>query len=468
MRGVKLFLTAVAIVLLNSSGRFITDNIYSQNENKSADDNIERVLIHLENIPLGSKEYPGSHGVILLERRRYKQESETLDGMAVFSNVPWNSGYRVTGMHQSNSQAFNRPVELWGVWTNVIISEKYNEFTYTRNMPFILDIQAMYYRQNSLNPSLSKGDTIRFNVLLSNPSHENYKGQVKLLLKNANTGKISEISKDVALHSRGERQSTTLTFKAEEAGEYYVAPGIFIKQQINQWTDCWDWSPDPSFFVSEEHRTLKFAGYHWDVKAGFGNPGSNLWSNDTTDVWVDKNGNLHLTLSKKDNGRWYATEIISQETFNYGTYTFFIDAAPGQYDPHVVAGIFLYRDEQNEIDIEFSRWGNDQNYHIGNYVIQPAQTPGNQFKFPLFTNGSHTTHQIIWKPGEIFFRSWYGHYLAPQNNNYIAQWHYNGDHTPEPNGLRLFFNLWLFRGISPKTDTTEKLIINDFFYNPHE
>ncbi|MFN2394707.1 MAG: glycoside hydrolase family 16 protein [Bacteroidales bacterium] len=466
MRGVKLFLAAVVIVLLISSGHFITDNNYLQNANKPADENIERVLIHLENIPQGSKEYPGSDGMIFLERRGYKKESETLDGMAVFSNVPQNSGYKITGIHQSNSQAFNRPVELWGVWTNVTISEKFNEFTYTRNMPYILDIKASYNRQNSANPSLSKGDTIRFNIMVSNPSFENYKGRVRLLLKNANTGKIFTINKDIYLTARGERQSLILTFKAEEAGEYYLAPGVFIKHRINQWTDCWDWSSDPAFFVSEEHRTLHFAGFSWDVKAGFGNPGSNFWSNDTSDVWVDQQGRLHLTLAKKSNDRWYSTEVISRETFNYGTYTFFLDANPAAYDPHVVAGIFLYRDEQNEIDIEFSRWGNDQNYHIGNYVIQPAETPGNQFSFPLFTNGSHTTHQIIWKPGEIFFSSWHGHYQSPPNNNYISQWHYKGDYTPEPNGLRLFFNLWLFRGISPKTNTTEKLIINDFFYNP--
>jgi hypothetical protein len=428
----------------------------------------ERVLIHLQNIPEGSQNYPGSSGIVKLERKRYRQQSATLDNMAGFFDVPVASGYTVTGIHRSKTDAFGLVDELWGIWENIDIKPHRTEFTFTRKMPYIFDIQVYYQRANTANPSLQKGEELRFDFLMHNPSQNEYRGTIKLLLKNAFTGNIHEVEKEIRLAAGSRREFASIHFIAGEPGEYHHAAGIFLKQRISQWTDCWDWSPDPSFFVSKEHRSLKFAGYNWDVKAGFGNPGSNLWSNDTTDVWVDKNGNLHLTLSKKDNGRWYATEVISQETFNYGTYTFFIDAAPGQYDPHVVAGIFLYRDEQNEIDIEFSRWGDDQNYHLGNYVIQPAQTPGNQFRFPLFTNGSHTTHQIIWKPGEIFFRSWHGHYLAPPNNNYIAQWHYNGDHTPEPNGLRLFFNLWLFRGISPKTDTIEKLIINDFFYNPHE
>ncbi len=426
----------------------------------------ERVLIHLQNTPIGNQKYPGSSGIVKLERRRYRQQSATLDNMAGFFDVPVASGYNVTGIHRSNTDAFGEVDELWGIWRNVDIKPYQTEFTFTRKMPYILDIQVYYERENSANPSLQKGEELRFDILMHNHSQKDYRGTLKLMLRNAFTGNIYELEKDIRLAARSQREFASFDFVAEEPGEFHLAAGIYLKQRINQWTDCWDWSPDPAFYVTKEHRTLKFAGYSWDVKAGFGNPGGNLWSNDSSDVWVDDNGHLHLTLSKKDNGRWYATEVISHETFSYGTYTFFIDANPGNYDPHVVAGIFLYRDEENEIDIEFSRWGDHQNYQFGNYVIQPAELPGNQFQFPVLTSGTHTTHQIIWSPGEVFFSSWHGHYLKSPDDNLIAQWHYNGENVPKPNGLRLFFNIWLFRGIMPKTDQPEKIVIKNFLYQP--
>ncbi len=427
---------------------------------------VERVLIHLKNVPQGSMAIPGSNGTVTLERRRFGDESQTLDGMATFYDVPVHKSYTVTGRHKSNSLAFDNPVELWGIWKDVEISSVRNEMSFVRNMPYVLDVQTSYVRSNSANPSLQQGEEISFDVLLRNPSGQNLKTGVVLLLKNIRTGLVSRIEKEVMLNAETRRIHTPLKMIAEEAGEYHFAVGVYIKERINEWTDCWDWSANPLFFVTHEHRSLEFAGYTWDVKAGFGNPGANLWSNDSSDVWVDDRGRLHLTLSRKENGRWYATEVISKESFDYGTFTFFLDADPASYDPHVVAGVFLYRDEQNEIDLEFSRWGDSENYQFGNYVIQPADYPGNQFRFPVIASGTYTTHRIVWKPDEILFSSWHGHWDEAPDDRIIAQWQYTGNDIPKSNGLRLFFNLWLFRSIAPKSDQTEKLTIVRFTYQP--
>jgi hypothetical protein len=429
-------------------------------------ESVERVLIHLKNVAEGSKSIPGSSGVVTLERRRYRNESHTLDAMTGFFDVPVNKGYTVIGRHRSGNNAFNNPVELWGIWKDVEISSLKNEFTFVRHMPYLLDVKASYIRGNSANPSLQEGEELTFNIYLRNPSADAYKSSVVILLKNIRTGEETRLEKDLQLEPFERYRHASLNFIAEAAGEYHFAAGIFLKQRINEWTDTWDWSENPLFYVTTEHRTLDFSGYTWDVKAGFGNPGNNLWSNDTANVWVDENGILHLTLSKKNNGRWYATEVISQETFDYGTFTFYLDAEPAEYDPHVVAGIFLYRDEENEIDIEFSRWGDHENYQFGNYVLQPADFPGNHFRFPILTTGSYTTHRIIWKPDEILFSSWHGHWDEAPKGAIIAQWQYAGKHIPESNGLRLFFNIWLFRGIAPKTDKTEKLSVVKFTFQP--
>ncbi len=426
---------------------------------------VERVMVHMKNIPQGSKSIPGSNGIIEISRRRFQQQSQTLDAMASFYNVPEKSGYTVTGWNKSNSDAFDRAKELWGIWKDIEISADHYEFIFTRNMPYIYDVDFSYFQENIANPSLQVNDTLTFFIKTNNPSGDQLRAEVVLRLRNFDSGKTYQLEQNLVIKPHAYRQEVVFQFVAPEPGEYHSAPGIFIKERINEWTDCWSWSENPLFFVMNQHRVLDFAGYQWDVKAGFGNPGGNFWSGDSSDVWVDENGRLHLTLSAK-NERWYATEVISRNYFGYGTYTFYLDADPGLFDSNVVAGIFLYLDEENEIDIEFSRWGDDDNYQFGNYVVQPADLPGNQFRFPIITSGSYTTHQITWLPGQIHFASWHGHYPEPLEGRIIAQWQYSGDNVPVNNGLRLFFNLWLFRGIAPNKPGSEKFVISDMNYMP--
>lgn len=427
---------------------------------------VDRVLIHLKNVSQGSSLIPGSNGVVKLQRRRFKQEAQTLDAMAGFYNVPVAADYSVTGLHQSHSSAFDNALELWGQWEQVNISPSSNEFTFERNMPYILDIQASYFRENIANPSLKVNDELTLDVLLKNPSGQTLKTKLVVLLKNESTQEVFRLEEEIVLHSSRLNHKKIFTHQVQSSGEYHFAAGIFLQQRINQWSDCWDWSEDPMFFVSNEHRTIEFSGYTWDVKAGFGNPGSNFWANDSSNVWIDGLNRLNLTLSPKDNGRWYATEVISQQTFGFGTYTFYIDASPEEFDPHVVAAIFLFKDEENEIDIEFSRWGDKENYQFGNYVVQPADYPGNHFRFPILTSGSYTTHRIEWMPDQIVFSSWHGHYPEAPEGKIISQWQYAGDHVPDADGIKLFFNIWLFRGIQPKSDASEIFTIAGFDYQP--
>lgn len=466
MQFVRTWLFIMLLILIYAVGATTSDEPLLPEEQSNQREKVERVLIHLKNVPQGSKAIPGSHGVVTLEHRRFSEESQTLDAMATFYDVPVHPFYTVTGRHKSSSLAFDNPTELWGIWKDVEISAVKNELSFVRKMPYILDVKASFLRNNHANPSLQQGEELSLDVLLRNPSPENYKTSVVLLLKNMETGKITRLEKDLLLNANEQRGHAHFRFVAEEAGEHHFASGVFLKQRINEWTDCWDWSEDPMFFVTTRHRTIEFSGYTWDVKAGFGNPGGNLWSNDSADIWVDDKERLHLSLSKKENGRWYATEVISQQTFDYGVFTFYLDADPAEYDPHVVAGVFLYRNEASEIDLEFSRWGDKENYQFGNYVIQPADFPGNQFRFPLLTSGTYTTHRIVWKPDEILFSSWHGHWEEAPEGKIIAQWEYAGNHIPKSNGLRLFFNMWLFKGIAPKSDKTERLIINRFTYQP--
>jgi hypothetical protein len=457
----QLYSTRVIISLVFISGIIsgLSGKLAAQNGN------IESLLIHMNNIPDGNRLFPGSNGIINIQRGRFSQRAYTLDGMASFHNIPPKTNYTISALNKSNSHAFDNALELWGRWTNVRLDHDVTELSFTRELPIIWDINSFHARKNSFNPSLEVGQPVTFEVFVKNPSSQKLRSKVVMMVKNENTGRIERIERDITIESFEEQEHVLLNYIPQEAGEYYIAPGIYLQQGINQWSDCWDWPEDPAFIVTGEHRYINFAGFEWEVKNGFGNPGNNIWSNDPAQVWVDENERLQLVLQKKNN-RWYSAEVISRSSFGYGTYTFYIDAEPALYDPHVVAGIFLYKDEKNEIDIEFSRWGDADNYQLGNYVIQPAELPGNQFRFPILTEGSYTTHRIEWKPDEINFSSWHGHHPEPPPGQIIAQWQYSGRYVPIGSELRLFFNLWLFQGIYPKHDRKENLIISNFTYEP--
>ena len=66
--------------------------------------------------------------------------------------------------------------------------------------------------------------------------------------------------------------------------------------------------------------------------------------------------------------------------------------------------------------------------------------------FKLDLSGDASTHIIDWKPGEIDFASYHGHYLhTPDSAFIIKKWSYSGTDVPSaPNG-KIHINLWLFR-----------------------
>jgi hypothetical protein len=437
-------------------------SVYAQ---VSTSNRVDQLLIHLKNIPENNK-WQGNTGQILLESKRYTKNAHTLDGLAGFHDVPARDNYTVTATNTSTTDAFGNITELWGKWSNISIDVTSNELIFKREMPYIYNLNIFHSRINTLNPSIEAGEPVSIEILFKNPSGQKLRSRLVLAVKNSQTGSVQKIEKDITIEPFETRGFTNITFIPFEAGEYYYAPGIFVRQGFNQWTDTWEWPQEPQLHVTGAHRIINFAGYQWEVKAGKANPGGNYWSNDSTAVWIDQRERLHLSLQKKEN-RWYASEVFSTQAFDHGIFTFYIDAEPALYDPHVVVGLFLYKDDKNEIDIEFSRWGDAGNYQLGNYIIQPADIPGNQFRFPIITSGTFTTHRIIWKPDEILFSSWHGHHENPPAGGIIAQWQYAGNQLPASEiQLRVFINLWLFQAISPKSDKQEKLIINQFTYEP--
>jgi len=217
--------------------------------------------------------------------------------------------------------------------------------------------------------------------------------------------------------------------------------------------------------------TIQFSGREWDVKASGDSlmgPGPNYFSNSSSDVWVDSNGELHLNISYRD-GRWYSSEIISKEILGYGTYTFTLGSRVDQLDPNIVVGLFTWDTdapeyEYREIDIEFSRWG-DPDYFNSSYTVQPYTTAGNTYPWETTLLGTDSTHSFSWYPDHVDFAS----YQGDPAEQPIKNWTYSGTDVPPAgtaaDGANARINFWLFGG-APSDGQEAELIVKSFEFTP--
>ena len=211
-------------------------------------------------------------------------------------------------------------------------------------------------------------------------------------------------------------------------------------------------------------RTVQFSGYTWIVKSSESpqGPGPNYWSDSKENVWVDDQGRLHLKITER-NGKWYCAEVYTEESFGHGEYTFYMASRIDQLDKNVVCGLFTYLDDNHEIDIEFSRWG-DAKAANAQYVVQPWSRPGNIKRFNIALNGDYSTHRFIWRNNRVDFRSLHGrydlHYDFPPSSDYIiSQWTYTGSDIPAPSTEKVHINLWLMNGQPPSDGQKVEVVI---------
>lgn len=222
------------------------------------------------------------------------------------------------------------------------------------------------------------------------------------------------------------------------------------------------WLADSSYGKS---KYIVFAGYEWEVKEGRYHPGKNDWL--ANNVWVDKQGYLHLKVSRVGN-RWYCAEVSSVKRFGYGSYQFQVIGAVDKLDPNIVLGLFVYPGrenfaEDNEIDIEFTKWG-EPDAATGNYTVAAA---AETYHFPFYLDGNYTSQQFTWTKNQILFQSFHGH--VPSDDTQFSSWLYNSDEylgkMPKP-PVRVHMNLWLFLGKPPIDGQEREVVIKNFIFKP--
>lgn len=244
----------------------------------------------------------------------------------------------------------------------------------------------------------------------------------------------------------------------------YISPVI---NNLKLYTNHSSTNLDPcdinDYDINNYKRSITFCGYKFKVKdsslssTGRLGPGNNIFSDDN-DFYIDKEGRLVLTLKKQDHV-WSATEVISEDNFGYGKYIFRLNSRVDNLDKNVTFSPFLYHDDNNEIDIEFSNFL-DSNTH---FIVQPGQNKGNLYKYSSALDGSYTSYIIDYQPNYILFQSYNGHDIYNEEN-LIEEWKYTGKDIPLPNNMRLHFNLYLNNNEPPSDNKNVKIIVNDFKY----
>jgi len=209
--------------------------------------------------------------------------------------------------------------------------------------------------------------------------------------------------------------------------------------------------------------SIVWSGHTWQVKSSQSKvgPGPNFFSASAENVSVDAQGRLHLRITYR-NGRWNCAEIISNESFGYGTYSFDVASPIDGLDPSVVLGLFTWSDKaaynHREIDIEFGRWGNASDTTNAQYVVQPYDLAGHLRRWTLPVGATPSTHDFVWRSSRVDFASF--------ANGWTTTWSFAGAGVPRAGGENARLNLWLYGGVPPTNGQDVEVIVSGFVFAP--
>lgn len=210
-------------------------------------------------------------------------------------------------------------------------------------------------------------------------------------------------------------------------------------------------------------REVFFSGNWWAVATAQGKPygGPFYYSDSKENVWIDDAGKLHLKITYR-NDKWYCSKVTLLKPVTYRKYVFQVDSRVDNFDKNVVGGLFTYKSDTQEVDIEFSKWGIDGNRN-SQFVVQPGSKTENKKRYSMNLTGNESTHWFNWQPDRIEFASYRGHSdNLPDPSEIIQQWTYTGTDIPADLDDQVKINLWLFKGMPPSDNKETEMIISGF------
>jgi hypothetical protein len=227
-------------------------------------------------------------------------------------------------------------------------------------------------------------------------------------------------------------------------------------------------------------RRVVFSGYTWCVLQSTWqmDAGPNCYTADQNDVYVDGSGYLHLSINYKDANtvpepNWYCSGLIATNNLGYGTYVYTVDANTDLLDPNIVVGLFTYDvcdGGYHEIDVELTKWGDSADTNNAQYVVQPFdpwRPLESRDRFKITYSTRVVTHEFIWNPNIVAFRSYYGDYSPyPPAEARIRYWTYTGPNVPIPDKNNPRINFYLTNGDPPQNGRDADIVIKSFRYSP--
>lgn len=215
----------------------------------------------------------------------------------------------------------------------------------------------------------------------------------------------------------------------------------------------------------EVHRTLRFSGYDWTVRAAPSDRGGNNVY-DPSNAWTDGSRALHLKITGAP-GNWTCAQVILARSLGYGTYRLVVRDV-STLDPAAVFAMYTLSDigaastdrNPREWDIEISRWG-DPSGKNGRYVVQPSYVGQNTF---WFTAPAGTlTHEVQWEPGKVRLATARGTKGKP--GELVAQ-HVFALDAPVPGDEKFRINLYDFQRGPQRLKQGTEVVIERFEYLP--
>lgn len=207
---------------------------------------------------------------------------------------------------------------------------------------------------------------------------------------------------------------------------------------------------------------LSFCGYEWRVRdSPSARGGNNLYS--TRNAWIDRDGALHLSLSKSAN-RWTCAEVSLTRSLGYGTYSFIVRDT-SKMEPSAVLDMFTYdysQPDQNygEMNVEITRWG-DPASENGQYVVQPWYQGANVSRFSAPSGLLKCS--LRWERGRVLFET--GLRSLNGSEHPVSKWAFTVG-VPEPGIESVRISLYAFlKGKVPLVNGTE-IVVDKFEYRP--
>lgn len=222
---------------------------------------------------------------------------------------------------------------------------------------------------------------------------------------------------------------------------------------------CTPSEPIENVEIPPSDRVINFSGMEWIVrKSGETRegPGPNFFSDSSDNVWLDSEGRLHLKITQRG-GYWYCAGITAKHSLGYGKYVFYVNSDINELDDNVVAGLFTYLNDQEEIDIEFSKWSDVDGVNT-QYVVQPGEVSGNRLKFDIPPGVRPAVHSFDWSNDKIVFQTAY--VKSNTDKQILESWTYRGEDIPMEGNEKLKMNLWLYKGLVPKNVSEQEIIID--------